>query len=123
MQKKLSPFIIWHHENTRLVLFIFQLFPILYYFLLSLWVNKGSTKKLDIYKLASVPGATKRGVAKKKNGIQGYASGQIMNNLESLDEGLILINIDSHYLLLFYLVKRLKTKMYQKYFQSILEPN
>ena len=79
---------------------------------------------LYIYELASVPEATKRGVAKKKkNGIQGYASGQIMNNLESLDEGLILINIDSHYLLLFYLVKRLKTKMYQKYFQSILEPN
>ena len=81
---------------------------------------------LYIYELASVPEATKRGVAKKKkkkNGIQGYASGQIMNNLESLDEGLILINIDSHYLLLFYLVKRLKTKMYQKYFQSIFEPN
>ena len=41
---------------------------------------------LYIYELASVPEATKRGVAKKKkkNGIQGYASGHIMNNLESL---------------------------------------
>ena len=78
---------------------------------------------LYIYELASVPGATKRGVAKKKkNGIQGYASGQIMNNLESLGWR---FDFDQYRfpLLLFYLVKRLKTKMYQKYFQSILEPN
>ena len=82
MQKNLSPFIIWQHENTKLVLFIFQLFPILYYFQLSLLVSKGGTKKLNlkpntpglrrtwkmlyIYELASVPGVTKRGVAKKK---------------------------------------------------------
>ena len=59
---------------------------------------------------------------KKKNGIQGYASGQIMNNLESLGWR---FDFDQYRfpLLLFYLIKRLKTKMYQKYFQSILEPN
>ena len=79
---------------------------------------------LYIYELASVPEATKRGVAKKKkkNGIQGYASGHIMNNLESLGWR---FDFDQYRfpLLLFYLVKRLKTKMYQKYFQSIFEPN
>ena len=37
-----------------------------------------------------------------------------MKNLEILGESLILINRDSNYLLLFYLVKRvLKTKIYQ----------
>ena len=79
---------------------------------------------LYIYELASSPEKTKKRKKKKKkkNGIQGYASGHIMNNLESLGWR---FDFDQYRfpLLLFYLVKRLKTKMYQKYFQSILEPN
>ena len=36
-----------------------------------------------------------------------------MKNLESLEECLSLINIDSNYLLLFFLVKKFKTNIYQ----------